>query len=169
MIVVLSIGVGFAALKGPSRLWASALFTVTLAVLLGASFGAVARRGLERMAWIGFAVFGWSYLILSFWLLPWLNPGGDLLRPPPLLAEQLLDDLHPYLGPAPPPGSGPVIDAVRLPQFKRLPSERVADWTPFRQVGNSLGTILFAFIGALLGRLFGARDDRPLAHRTRNW
>src|SRR4051812_29116963 len=89
MGVVLFIGVGFAALKGASRLWASALFTLTLAVLLGASLGAVARRGPERMAWTGFAVFGWSYLILSFWLLPW--PKSDPLGPPPLLAEVLLD------------------------------------------------------------------------------
>ena len=65
LLMVLSAGVAFAALKSPSELWASALFTPAVAVLLVAVLLAVHRRDRARAYWLGFALFGWVYLILS--------------------------------------------------------------------------------------------------------
>ena len=65
MDLVLVLGIGLAALKHPSERAASLLFTLILASLLTSVLGAMARRGRERIAWIGFAVFGWTYLLLS--------------------------------------------------------------------------------------------------------
>ncbi len=65
LLAVLFAGVAFAALKSPSETWASALFTLAVAVLLVATLGAVHRRERGRAYWLGFALFGWVYLILS--------------------------------------------------------------------------------------------------------
>ncbi len=100
MALVLVLGIGLAALKHPSERAASLLFTLILASLLTSILGAMARRDREQMTWIGFAAFGWTYLLLSRWFLPWLT--GDQLRPP-VLPSEFLEDLHPYIGPSPPP------------------------------------------------------------------
>ena len=57
--MVLSAGVAFAALKSPSELWASALFTTAVAFLLVAVLMAVHRRDRARAYWLGFALFAW--------------------------------------------------------------------------------------------------------------
>ena len=65
LLMVLFAGVAFAALKSPSDTWASALFTAAVAVLLVAVLLAVHRRDRGRAYWLGFALFGWVYFILS--------------------------------------------------------------------------------------------------------
>src|SRR5262249_4779035 len=62
MALVLLAGIGFAALRSASVLWASAVFTLTVTVLSAALLAAMARRGRARMTWAGFALFGWIYL-----------------------------------------------------------------------------------------------------------
>jgi hypothetical protein len=65
LILVLFVGVGFGALREANDLWDSELFTLTLGVLLVSILLAVHRKEAKRAFWIGFAVFGWSYLGLS--------------------------------------------------------------------------------------------------------
>src|SRR5271157_2029993 len=65
LVVVLYVAVGFAALKESSDLWESGVFTLTLAALLISILLAVHRSGSRRAFWIGFALFGWTYLGLS--------------------------------------------------------------------------------------------------------
>src|SRR4051794_25401759 len=79
MAIVLLIGVGIAATQSASVLWASAVFTLTVAVLSTAILGAMARRGRARMTWAGFALFGWVYLGTTFG--PWAA-GNGVLAPP---------------------------------------------------------------------------------------
>src|SRR5438270_6584328 len=104
MGLVVVAGVGIAALRYPSANWAGVLFTVALGVVLTAVLGAVARRGPGRLAWVGMATFGGTYLVLSLWLIPWLH--DDPLRPP-YLASEALEALHPAIGPQAPPPAAP--------------------------------------------------------------
>src|SRR4051812_10405378 len=87
MAVVLFLGLGFAALRSGSLLWASATFTLTVAALSAAILGAMARRGRVRMTWAGFALFGWVYLGTTFG--PWADGNG--VKAPPYVTRWVLD------------------------------------------------------------------------------
>jgi len=65
LILVLLMGVGFAGLREANDLWDSGVFTLTLGVLLVAILFAVHRTESRRAFWIGFALFGWSYIGLA--------------------------------------------------------------------------------------------------------
>jgi hypothetical protein len=106
--------------------------------------GAFVRKGRARTAWIGFAVFGWAYLLID--LLPPRASGGLGFGPlpwPPRLIEWGFARLQPYLRPVPPTqSSGGYL-------------------TPYEQVGHSLGIISFGLIGAVLARLLASKEERP--------
>ena len=65
VIVVLILGISFAALRESNEVWDSAIFTLTLVILLTSVLLAVHRTEKRRAFWIGFALFGGSYLTLS--------------------------------------------------------------------------------------------------------
>jgi hypothetical protein len=65
LVVVLLLGVGFAALRESIDLWDSGIFTLTQTALLISVLLAVHRTESRRSFWIGFALFGWAYLGLS--------------------------------------------------------------------------------------------------------
>ena len=50
----------------------SCAILLALGAICGATVGAILRRGPGRGAWLGFAVFGWAYFLLT--LSPW---GGE--------------------------------------------------------------------------------------------
>jgi hypothetical protein len=62
MIFVLACGVGTAALNASTALWDSFVFSATLMILASSILLTVQRR---RTFWLGFALFGWVYLISS--------------------------------------------------------------------------------------------------------
>ena len=66
MGVVLVAAIGLAALRSQSQIWAGVLLLSTLAAFCVALVGAFCRRGAARGGWIGFAVFGWSYMSAAF-------------------------------------------------------------------------------------------------------
>jgi hypothetical protein len=68
VILVLLLGIGFAALRESNETWDSITFSITLCVLLISILLAVYRTEKRRAFWLGFALFGWIYLGLS--LLP---------------------------------------------------------------------------------------------------
>jgi hypothetical protein len=65
LVVVLVLRVGFAALRESSDFWESGLFTLTLSVLLVSSLFSIHRSEARRAFWMGFSLFGWTYLALS--------------------------------------------------------------------------------------------------------
>ena len=65
VIVVLVLALGFAALRESNEPWESGLFTITLAVLLTSILLAIHRTESRQAFWMGFALFGWTYLALS--------------------------------------------------------------------------------------------------------
>jgi hypothetical protein len=69
MGAVALVAVGVAALRSPTALWASLVILLALGAICGATVGAILRRGPGRGAWLGFAVFGWAYFLMT--LSPW--------------------------------------------------------------------------------------------------
>ena len=65
LILVLLLGVGFAGLREANDLWDSGIFTLTLGFLLVAILFAIHHTESRRAFWIGFALFGWSYIGLA--------------------------------------------------------------------------------------------------------
>lgn len=189
LLAVLSAGVAFAALRSPSDTWASALFTLAVALLLVATLRAVHRRDHIRAYWLGFALFGWAYLILS--LVPETTPRLATTG----LLDALFARVHGH--------TGEVVSADFLRQGRRLSqrggglksvpsvafsdgkrlvtlgggftSVRVwdvstgrplsvasADPEGFRQVGHSLLALLIACVGGRVSlHLHEARDRQP--------
>jgi hypothetical protein len=65
LVVVLLLGVGFAALRESNELWDSGIHSLTLAVLLVSILLAIHLTEERRAFWLGFALFGTTYLGLS--------------------------------------------------------------------------------------------------------
>jgi hypothetical protein len=145
--LVALVAVACAALLYPSDLWASLAVYGILVALATAILGSVVRRRSAQAYWLGFALFGCGYV--------WLTYEGEANVSPPgwfqLKGEQgttkLLrlgyDHLHP--GKA---GQGLLYEDLR----------------PFTEVGHSLWTLLFALVGAWIGRYFHALQESRLAH-----
>lgn len=93
-------GVGLAALRSPSGLWASLMFTVAPATLVVALINVIAGRGGSRAYWAGFALCGWGYFAANF--APWV---GEAIGPR-LVTTALLDILYPSISPPTPPPAG---------------------------------------------------------------
>ena len=66
MGVVLVLAIALAALRSDSSLCADAIFTLDLGLLCTAIVGVWSRRGRPRAFWLGFALFGWVYLVAAF-------------------------------------------------------------------------------------------------------
>jgi hypothetical protein len=145
MAVVLYLSLGFAALRNADSLWASATFTLSIVAISTALLGALIRRGRARPVWIGFALFGWTYLLVS--TLPPRASGGLGFGPlplPPNLIEWGMASVQPYLWPVPP---GQMWNAGEV-------------LTPYEQVGHSLGIVIFGSVGGVVGRFLAMRDER---------
>jgi hypothetical protein len=56
--------IGFAALVNATAVWVGVAFTLTIGVLLASVLAAI-LRGWRRGGWLGFALFGWGYLLLG--------------------------------------------------------------------------------------------------------
>lgn len=166
MAIVLFIGIGFAAVRASSLLWASAVFTLTVAVLSAGILAAMVRKGRARLTWAGFALFGWVYLGTTFG--PWTAANG--VGAPPYVTRWGLDYWDSKLS-----GSGP-LQANRGPlQANRIdtapPGEVLYPRYPlplfppdsfhFRRIGHSLAAILFGLVGAVVGRLLATKDEQP--------
>jgi hypothetical protein len=157
MVAVLAAAVGIAALKNPSDWWSSGLFTFTLALFLIATVGAF--QGRNRAFWLGFALFGWGYMIASYE--PWSR---FATTPPPLVTTGLLNRLYPYLSKVPPnevfvSAEGAWTDSRNIRVTTSISASRVTfsryDMDDFLQVGHFLASWLFAFIGGITAsRLF---------------
>src|SRR5262249_42018111 len=65
LLAVLVLGIGFAALRESNGIWDAGIFTLTVGMLLISVLLAVHRKEARRAFWLGFALFGWSYMALS--------------------------------------------------------------------------------------------------------
>jgi hypothetical protein len=65
IILIALFGIGAASLLNASRFWAGVIPMLTTTLLLASILGVIYRRGESRAGWIGFAVFGWGFVLLS--------------------------------------------------------------------------------------------------------
>ncbi len=68
MTITLYLAMGLGALLNPgdSWIWLSTIYTLTAFVMTTATLMAFIKSGRQRVAWTGFATFGWAYLLLCF-------------------------------------------------------------------------------------------------------
>jgi len=87
LAAVTLIAVGLFALMNASYVWSSVVLSLTLLLLLIALVAIVYQRGEPRSFWVGFAIFGWGYFILTH------PPLGESYRPL-LPTHAALETLH---------------------------------------------------------------------------
>jgi hypothetical protein len=173
--IVAVIAMGLAGMRSASSLWTTAAATVTLAMLLSAAIAARLLDGLDRAFWAGFALFGWSYLLLVNW--DWVGGqfGHDLTAGLSDVAEAIFatDDI-----PAPPqppatafsartpqkvtiqPDPGvvnppPVTGFVVVSQADSLEQARARQIKlgNFVQIGRMFLALVFGLVGGLIARV----------------
>jgi hypothetical protein len=180
------VALGCAALLNASEWWASAACTVTLAVLLIAVLASIFRWGPRRAFWLGFAIVGWAYVLLTFWP----APDPSLVCQRHLLTTKLTDWAYykvlplvrtPPKEPAPlppiipPPAGGyyggPVGYNVRNQSTVTLtavppaapasapPPAFYPDHTDFLTVAEWLWALVLAMLGGLLARFLYATGE----------
>lgn len=172
---VLVVAIAVAALRAADELWDSGMLGLTLLSLMTAVLLAVHRTDRRRAYWLGFALFGWIYLVGS--LIP---PVGSRL--PTTMGLTFIDSKI--------PGRETTISAVfsytaspvvgYTPQALNLPTSMqgniwlwdsttgklvpgpVGTTENFIRIGHSILALLMAFVGGHLSRhLYGrGREDR---------
>jgi hypothetical protein len=160
LAVILVCGIGLAALHEATLLWASALFTLAMGLLRAASLFSIVGGGRRRATWAGFAIFGWIYVLTTFW--GWPAPNG--VTAPPYLTKVLIDDYRPaqnnasvtWIDYGPQGETSPDPATISF----RPPSGRAVNRLHFRRIGHTLAAILCGIVGAVLGRSFAAAERR---------
>jgi hypothetical protein len=89
MGVILYCGLVFGSLCYATALWASALFTLMLVLLLGAALVAALSSGHSRAGWLGFAIFGGGFFLAAF--SNWFGSGAG---GPPVVSLPALTYFH---------------------------------------------------------------------------
>jgi hypothetical protein len=150
LVVIAHFGVGFAALRSPSWIWASTFFSLVAASMTASALTAVYRRGSRRAFWTGYAVCGWLYLGLSS--VPFASPNLS----PLLITTPLMDLAYPTIDRLATMGRpGPSTESIW--QYWSEPP-RVAspfNWAvpePYRAICHAMFTPIFALMGGLLAR-----------------
>ncbi len=92
ILVVLVVAVGLAAIRSGSAAWAGAMFSITFFAMICSFLGVALGRGMRRIYWSGFAILGWSYLLLIY--VPWLDGKVGRFFLAPNLFAYLEEVLH---------------------------------------------------------------------------
>jgi hypothetical protein len=155
-LVIVVVAIGLAAIRSGSAAWSGAMFSVMAFAMISSFLGVALTRGPRRAYWSGFALLGWSYLILVY--VPWLNDNAGQF----LLAPNLFDALDAAL-------HGEV--QVSLGGFRSMAlsgggmttSARVAELTPFQRIGVALEALVWAYLGGWAAYAFASDRHRPAA------
>src|SRR3954447_14795113 len=137
MACILVLALAIAALRSPSDSWVGVMYSMPPALLMTAVLGVVYRRGSRRAFWLGFALFGWAYWLLSFgpWFDTWAAPHLVLTRP----VKQLSYVMHPERVFEGPIGMGTPDDFASRSSFKKRDN--------FWRIGKSLAVLVVALLG----------------------
>lgn len=158
------VAIGLASLRNSSLMVAEAWFGLTVLALAWATLGVVNGRRRSRGFAAGFAVFGWSYLLLS--LVPESRAQLPTSRLLAILEERIsgswamgVDFLSLETGPFPARRRGAYWEPV-VTSRGGIPGSLEIDviQPDFRRIGHSLVTLLFAVAG-------GVASDAGLARR----
>jgi hypothetical protein len=143
---VVLIGTGLAAMKLATTAWTNLASTVVFALLLTAVVGALLGRGPERAYWIGFAIFGWAYLLFANGSGLGGQFGHDLTSGLDELAERIIPDEPPT----------PLADPGLAMEWK---ASRAVKLGNFVQIGRLFLALIFALAGGLVATAFALRTQ----------
>ncbi len=162
VILVLLLGVGFAALRESTDLWGSSIFSIAAGMLLISILLAIHRLGSSKAFWLGFALFGWIYLALT--LVPSIESR--------LITTKVLDYFDSEVMPRPLDIIPTLPEVIRFANDNRLDINRPDIVTlakvkllggssgtsaNFVRIGHSLLALVAAFLGGLLSRHLHAK------------
>jgi hypothetical protein len=157
MVAVLAAAVGLAALRTPTPLSASLIFTMTVLLLATATLQALAGGGVARRCWTGLAVFGWAYLGIAFGP----GAGSNGITPPPFPTMALYTSFKGMAAGgkvtliSPEPQGEDLPDTYSLDPKLRAsaPALVVLNVMDYKRTLHSLGAVVFGLLGAAIGRL----------------
>ena len=144
-------GVYFAALRSATEIWTGLIAFITLAVLLSGVLAAVYSRGRERAFWLGFALFGWAYILSESGLIgPWFNrslnahmdPWAEAFSP---FAQRTI--------------TVPMTAGDIPPELSKMLQQNVTLRWNFVAISRMAFALLFALVGGLIGWLIAGRAD----------
>jgi hypothetical protein len=159
------VAVACTALMNASDTWAMLLHSALLGLLLMGVLRAVYRHGPVRAFWIGFALFGWVYLILVYWVHynsqfadEFNNPAGSQLATTRLL-QQGYDHVLPLVR-KPPANAGKGSGGFGAGGGSGggffgggpAPNSDYPDQQTFMRVGQPLCALLLALVGGWIAR-----------------
>ena len=153
MVIVAVIGVAIAALIHPIKLWAIVLPIFQLTLCLTAVLGSLFRRGPKRAFWVGFALFGWAYFILTV-VLFWQH---DVVNSPMSFPRAVGESLAIVIGFLMVPGLGERVKMAEVTAAIVALVKEVNDYSRFL-VACSLVGLVFAVLGGLIARAFYASE-----------
>jgi hypothetical protein len=163
MALVLFIALGFAAMRSPlSTAVASGVFGLAVVVLLTATLGSMLSC---KGSWIGFALFGWSSLFLSFWP---CQPSDSIPLPTPM-PTMFLKEMSILIYGSPEVPSHKVVGYDKPEAVRVTKQEPSADNTgiktkvynvpyAFLQAGSSMFSLIAACVGSGIGRILSGRE-----------
>jgi hypothetical protein len=158
--IVAVMAIWLAGMRSASSLWTTSAATVTLTLLLTALLAAFLLSGTDRAFWAGFAVFGWSYLLLVNW--DWIGGqfGHDLTSALSEIADAMLDDVPPPAAASP---SAPFTPPLPAPsssgQALQLARARQIKLGNFVQIGRMALSLLFGLLGGAIARSLAQRRN----------
>jgi hypothetical protein len=157
LLIIVYFGVGFAAMRSPSWIWASTLFSLVTTSLAAATLTALYRPGARRAFWTGFAFCGWLYLGLSSY--PWSGSGMS----PLIITSALMDLLYPKIGDVSGMRGAAATTESIWEYWSEPPRGAIPfNWAipePYRVICHSLLTPIAALLGGLLARWLHRTGD----------
>jgi hypothetical protein len=150
----------------PSLWWAAAWLSGCLLVLGVSLLGIVNREAGRRAFWIGFALFGWAYMIMHYGPVLDRHVGHRLVTTKVLAYLELR--LHERTGQPKLFDPSPAAIALQPTEWNSytISTETnsfpipVPQWDFFQQVGHSLLALLLACLGGLVSRWFYSTRSR---------
>lgn len=155
MGAVIVVALGLAALRDPSEIWSGIMFLLTCGVLCLAIVGVVCRQDEERAWWLGFALFGWGYLLLSM--------RSTVVLPTLTLLDSIAARLGaPFRFSGGMGGMGGGMRSIGLWAFGGFGGPTVDGSVYLRQeIAHCLWALLAALLGGILARvIFGSAKKR---------
>lgn len=148
------IGVALAVMRYPTRLAATAVFSVAFTALTAALIGAFTSHGRLRAHCIGFAVAGWIHAVLAF--TPWFGQGTSRM----LISLYILERLAPVFGNQ----LGPRMFIEEPTIFNALlnyaPGSPPDLYYKYLVIGQSLFTLAVGALGGCLGSYLHCRSAK---------
>src|SRR5258708_25001298 len=116
----------------------------------GGLLAAICDRSTGRTFWVGFAVFGWGYVVLGL-------AKSDLFIPTAFVSDAILQRIHPR--PLVPSTTDAIADWKAQSLAEAYHGQRV---DAFQNISKCLWSPLLGFIGGLVARHFYQRRERAV-------